>query len=132
MKSMSSRKFLFIFAVSLILVGSGCDSATTVSVYQPTPSIPSVAVPEVREAPSVPVIVSTVPTVAPSAPVNVPTKEIPVKVIAPAPEKVADPAPTKMENSCCKICSKGKACGDSCISRSYVCHKGPGCACDAE
>lgn len=32
--------------------------------------------------------------------------------------------------ACCKICSKGKACGDSCISRSYQCHKGPGCACD--
>nr|WP_319250464.1 hypothetical protein [uncultured Celeribacter sp.] len=32
--------------------------------------------------------------------------------------------------ACCKICKKGKACGDSCISRSYTCHKGPGCACD--
>lgn len=32
--------------------------------------------------------------------------------------------------ACCKICHKGKACGDSCISRSYTCHKGPGCACD--
>lgn len=31
---------------------------------------------------------------------------------------------------CCKICRKGKACGDSCISRSKTCHKGPGCACD--
>lgn len=31
---------------------------------------------------------------------------------------------------CCKHCSTGKACGDSCISRSYTCHKGPGCACD--
>lgn len=33
--------------------------------------------------------------------------------------------------SCCKVCRKGKACGNSCISRSYSCHKGPGCACDA-
>ncbi|PTV96916.1 hypothetical protein C8J27_10124 [Rhodobacter aestuarii] len=31
---------------------------------------------------------------------------------------------------CCKHCHKGKACGNSCISRSYTCHKGPGCACD--
>ena len=31
---------------------------------------------------------------------------------------------------CCKICSKGKVCGNSCISRSYTCHKAPGCACD--
>jgi len=32
--------------------------------------------------------------------------------------------------SCCKVCSQGKACGDSCISKSYTCHKAPGCACD--
>ena len=31
---------------------------------------------------------------------------------------------------CCKICKKGKACGDSCISKSYTCHKPKGCACD--
>jgi hypothetical protein len=31
---------------------------------------------------------------------------------------------------CCKVCRKGKACGDSCISRDYECHKGAGCACD--
>lgn len=33
--------------------------------------------------------------------------------------------------ACCKRCSAGKACGDSCISRDKVCHKGKGCACDA-
>lgn len=32
--------------------------------------------------------------------------------------------------ACCKVCRKGKACGDSCISRSYTCRKGLGCACD--
>ncbi|MFD2175501.1 hypothetical protein [Rhodobacter lacus] len=32
--------------------------------------------------------------------------------------------------ACCKHCSKGKACGDSCISRVKTCRKGPGCACD--
>ena len=35
---------------------------------------------------------------------------------------------TKM--ACCKICKKGKACGDSCINKSYTCHKPPGCACN--
>lgn len=30
---------------------------------------------------------------------------------------------------CCKYCSKGKPCGDTCISRSYTCHKPAGCAC---
>jgi hypothetical protein len=32
---------------------------------------------------------------------------------------------------CCKVCSRGKACGNSCISLSYVCRQPPGCACDA-
>ncbi len=31
-------------------------------------------------------------------------------------------------SACCKMCSKGKACGDSCIARDKVCHKGKGCA----
>ena len=34
--------------------------------------------------------------------------------------------------ACCKICSKGKACGNSCIQRRLTCHKPPGCACDAD
>jgi hypothetical protein len=38
--------------------------------------------------------------------------------------------PTSLPPSyCCKHCSTGKPCGDSCISRSYTCHKPPGCAC---
>ena len=31
---------------------------------------------------------------------------------------------------CCRICTTGKACGDSCIARDKTCHVGPGCACD--
>lgn len=31
---------------------------------------------------------------------------------------------------CCKVCTTGKACGDTCISRDKVCRVGPGCACD--
>ncbi len=33
------------------------------------------------------------------------------------------------ERSCCKVCSSGCPCGDSCISCSKTCRKGPGCAC---
>lgn len=33
--------------------------------------------------------------------------------------------------ACCKVCTTGKACGNSCISRSYTCHQPPGCACNA-
>lgn len=32
--------------------------------------------------------------------------------------------------SCCKVCRDGKACGDTCISKSDTCTKGPGCACN--
>jgi hypothetical protein len=35
-----------------------------------------------------------------------------------------------MQQGCCKICTKGKACGNSCINRDYQCHQPPGCACD--
>ena len=34
------------------------------------------------------------------------------------------------QQGCCKICRKGCACGNSCISCNKTCHKGPGCACD--
>lgn len=32
--------------------------------------------------------------------------------------------------SCCRVCREGKACGDSCISRTQTCNVGPGCACN--
>jgi hypothetical protein len=32
--------------------------------------------------------------------------------------------------ACCKICTVGKACGNTCISKNDICHIGPGCACD--
>ncbi len=35
-----------------------------------------------------------------------------------------------VQNRCCKVCKKGKACGNSCIAKSKTCHKPPGCACD--
>jgi hypothetical protein len=34
------------------------------------------------------------------------------------------------QGGCCRICSAGKACGNSCIARDKICHKGKGCACD--
>jgi hypothetical protein len=36
----------------------------------------------------------------------------------------------RYSTACCKTCKKGKACGDSCISKSYTCHKKKGCACN--
>lgn len=31
--------------------------------------------------------------------------------------------------SCCRVCTTGKPCGDSCISRSFTCRQPAGCAC---
>jgi len=41
-------------------------------------------------------------------------------------------AQTRPNGSCCRICTTGKACGNSCISRRYQCRQPPGCACDAK
>lgn len=38
--------------------------------------------------------------------------------------------PQVMQQQCCKICTVGKACGDSCINRDYQCHQPRGCACN--
>lgn len=48
-----------------------------------------------------------------------------------SPEILASAAGCIPASKCCRICDKGKACGNSCISRSYNCHKGRGCACDS-
>ncbi len=50
---------------------------------------------------------------------------------APAPiarERDSTPQPAR---ACCRVCARGKACGNSCISRAYQCRQPPGCACDA-
>jgi len=41
------------------------------------------------------------------------------------PVQVSSPA-------CCRVCTRGKACGNSCINRTYQCRQPPGCACDAK
>jgi beta-lactamase superfamily II metal-dependent hydrolase len=49
------------------------------------------------------------------------------------------PAPTARQSDssggpsrpCCRVCTRGKACGNSCINRGYQCRQPPGCACDA-
>ena len=34
------------------------------------------------------------------------------------------------QGGCCRVCRKGKACGNSCINRNYTCRQSRGCACD--
>jgi hypothetical protein len=33
---------------------------------------------------------------------------------------------------CCKVCRKGRACGNTCIRADYNCRKGQGCACNED
>jgi hypothetical protein len=44
--------------------------------------------------------------------------------------RLTSPAAQPAQQSCCKICTVGKACGNTCIAREKTCHVGPGCACD--
>lgn len=62
------------------------------------------------------------PTWTPSLPAAAPI--LPTWTAVPA-APVAPPA-----RVCCRVCSAGKACGDTCISQSKTCNVGPGCACD--
>lgn len=50
-----------------------------------------------------------------------------VSVVAAPLTPVVSNTPTS--SGCCRTCSTGKACGDSCISRTLTCHKSGGCAC---
>jgi hypothetical protein len=62
-------------------------------------------------------------------------KVVPKKVTTPAtlftPKKVTTPKIIVPKKVCCKVCTTGQACGNSCISARYTCHKAPGCACNA-
>jgi hypothetical protein len=51
---------------------------------------------------------------------------------APSAQRLATSQTCTPPSQCCKICSKGKACGDTCIRADYTCHKGRGCACNVE
>ena len=67
-----------------------------------------------------------IPTGTPIPPTPMPIPPTPTLTYSPQPTPV--PQPTR--RACCKICRKGKACGDSCISRDKTCHQPPGCACN--
>ena len=54
-----------------------------------------------------------------------------VGATTPAPAAVPRDSTAATPRSCCRVCSSGKACGNSCISRASQCHQPPGCACDA-
>lgn len=50
--------------------------------------------------------------------------------VAPAPAPAAPPPAPAPRSACCRVCTTGKACGNTCISRSFNCRQPAGCACD--
>jgi hypothetical protein len=131
------KRLLLAISLVTVLAGSGCDTTYAV---QESSVVPVKSVSETKAVESAPVEKAQTRTVEEEK-VKVIEPQVTPKVAAqlapaipsPAPKKEVAPAPAKEAapiKTCCKTCSKGKACGDSCISRSYTCHKGPGCACD--
>lgn len=49
----------------------------------------------------------------------------------PTPAAGQGAATPQTPGACCRVCTRGKACGNSCINRGYQCRQPPGCACDA-
>jgi len=47
----------------------------------------------------------------------------------PPPRKVLRPG-AATDQSCCRVCHKGKACGDGCIAKQSLCRQPVGCACN--
>jgi hypothetical protein len=48
------------------------------------------------------------------------------------PEAPTSSPPPAQPRSCCRVCTTGKACGNSCISRRYTCRQPAGCACNGD
>jgi hypothetical protein len=80
------------------------------------------------------------PAVAPAGPASsAPPPSIPPVVAPPAPPPAAaDPSPPppaavnptpSTGGGCCRICTTGKPCGNTCIARSSTCRTSGGCAC---
>lgn len=53
----------------------------------------------------------------------------PVNPLVPQQPQQPQPQQPPTQSGCCRVCRSGKACGDSCISRTSNCTRGQGCAC---
>jgi hypothetical protein len=144
-----------VWGIAVIMVFSSVSS--TRSALPTSTPIPSIPDPAIRPATSTPTsivvmpptwtpthmpptntrVVLTTPTLQP--PTHTPTPTFtplptPTFTLAPrptdTPAAIVVPPSQSAPRTCCKICTTGKACGNSCISRSYTCHQPPGCACN--
>ena len=84
--------------------------------------------PAFRKRASALAIVSTLIAIPCSSQANAPPFAERAATEAPAPS--APPTTCISADKCCRVCSAGKACGNSCIQATKTCHKGRGSACD--
>jgi hypothetical protein len=110
-------------------VSAGCTPPTTQPTSSPViptqmPTIaPASMLPTARPTSSL-VIPTRTPTIAP-VPIVTTVRPLPTATII-----LTLPTAPPASSGCCKHCGpNSQPCGDSCISRSYTCHKGAGCAC---
>ena len=96
------------------------DQATTASIYVATDAAPE----PMDLVGSIVPDPATVPALAPASTATA------APLIAPQPPPPEYTPIPPIAQACCKVCRAGKACGDTCISRSNTCHVGRGCACD--
>ena len=123
----SGKVYLSPLALPENLFGLFSQSLGTFASGQRLPSVSSV--PDVVEPTSVPTPTRT-PSPTPT-PVHTLTRT-PTPTPHPTPTQTFTPKPTVLAtpgSQCCKHCSAGKPCGNSCISRNNTCHQPPGCAC---
>lgn len=149
---MKRSSVLVILVAALLFLGAGCDDYAQApsTTYTPQPSVqteqPSIEIQTEEQSPSVSELEYDAEPPAVSAPSALEEIESVIEaipaIVVPTPIYEPDPIPVFVapitpafepttSTYCCKTCVKGKACGDTCISRSYTCHKGPGCACNA-
>lgn len=147
------KKSLVIFVLVGSLLGGGCSDAAPVLTDTSQVKIPSKESVNVLNAKVDPKVNAAAETNA-KVDAEVHTNTIPpakeVEQYPPQEQKIAIPVPKAQvapvpvvkpilsppslvvpKSVCCKHCSAGKACGDSCISRDKTCHKASGCACDS-
>ena len=119
------------FLDAVWLCVTGAPPATLTPPAGAATATPVPAAPTATPAPgatATPVAASPTPPAATATPVAASPTPPPATATPVPANPTASPVPTS--STCCKICTTGKACGDSCISKNDTCHKPPGCACN--
>lgn len=126
-KEPGSRRRSMRVLTAIVVTGLlGCGSARTGATTSPEPVVERVPEPPRRPPPPAVERGESSSTVEGRST----TTETHIRVEQPTPP-ASEPTPdASPASSCCRMCRKGKACGNTCIARNEVCRTPPGCACD--